>query len=193
MREPGDVTKLLLQMREGDSRAASELWSLVYRELRWVAAGMMQRERPGHTLQPTAVVHEAYMRLMGDKHPTLQNRAQFFALAARAMRQVLVDHARRKLADKRGGAMQIREEFAEDIALTIKQSEELLAIHESLERLEGLDKQQGQIVEMHYFSGNSVAEISLALSIGERTVKRELQTARLFLKQQLESDGITLP
>ena len=106
MRERGDVTKLLLQMRGGNSRAASQLWSLVYRELHQVAAGMMQRERPGHTLQPTAVVHEAYMRLIGDKHPTLENRAQFFALAARAMRQVLVDHARRSWP--RNGAARCR-------------------------------------------------------------------------------------
>jgi len=193
MRECGDVTRLLLEMRSGDSEAVSELWSLVYRELHQVAVGIMLRERPGHTLQPTAVVHEAYMRLIGDNRPTIENRAQFFALAARAMRQVLVDHARRKLAGKRGGAMQIRQELAEDIALTVKQSEELLAIHETLERLEELDSQQGQIVEMHYFSGNSVVEISVALKIGERTVKRELQTARLFLKQQLESKGMFLP
>jgi RNA polymerase sigma factor (TIGR02999 family) len=193
MSEPGDVTKLLRAMRGGDQQAASRLWRVVYSELHLVAARMMQGERPGHTLQPTAVVHEAYMRLIGGAQPAAENRPQFFALAARAMRQVLVDHARRKLAEKRGGAMQIRTEFEEEIALTAQQSEELLAIHEALERLEHLDNKQGQIVEMHYFSGSSVAEIAIAFDIGERTVKRELGSARLFLRKQLESRGMTLP
>lgn len=193
MRERGDVTQLLLEMRDGDSSAASQLWSLVYGELHHVATGMMLGERPGHTLQPTAVVHEAYMRLMRTSARLPENRAQFFALAARAMRQILVDHARRKLAEKRGGAMQTREEFTEIIALTTEQSEELLAIHEALTRLEELNGQQGRIVEMHYFAGDSVLEISAALNISERTTKRNLRTARLFLKQQLESKGMTLP
>jgi RNA polymerase sigma-70 factor (ECF subfamily) len=190
--EPGEVTRLLQEMRCGDDQAASQLWLLVYRELHRVAAGMMKRERPGHTLQPTAVVHEAYMRLMGKTLPSLQNRAHFFALAARAMRQVLVDHARHKLAEKRGGAIRIRAEFEDDIAITVQQSEEVLAVDEALERLQDLDTQQTQIVEMHYFSGNSVAEIAALLNIGKRTVKRELQTARLFLEQQLENRGLTL-
>jgi RNA polymerase sigma factor (TIGR02999 family) len=180
-------------MRGGDSQAASQLWSMVYGELRRIAADMMQRERPGHTLQPTAVVHEAYLRLMGIVKPPLENRAQFFALAARAVRQVLVDHARRRLAKKRGGPMRVRAELEDDIALSAKQSEEVLAVHEALVRLQRLDSGQAQIVEMHYFAGNSVAEIAAAFNIGERTVKRELQVARLFLKQQLESKGIPLP
>lgn len=166
---------------------------MVYRELRRIAADMMQRERPGHTLQPTAVVHEAYLRLIGSVQPPLENRAQFFALAARAVRQVLVDHARRRLAQKRGGPMRVRAELEDDIALSVKQSEEVLAVHQALVRLQRLDSGQSQIVEMHYFSGNSVAEIAAAFNIGERTVKRELQVARLFLKQQLESKGIPLP
>jgi len=139
-----------------------------------IAASMMQRERPGHTLQPTAIVNEAYMRLIGENHPTLENRAHFFALAARAMRQVLVDHARRKLTDKRGGPVRMRAEFGEHIAITVQQSEEVLALHEALKRLGDFDPRQTQIVEMHYFSGNSVAEIASVFNIGERTVKREL-------------------
>jgi RNA polymerase sigma-70 factor, ECF subfamily len=154
---------------------------------------MMQRERPGHTLQPTAVVHEAYMRLISGAHPTLENRAHFFALAARAMRQVLVDHARRKLAGKRGGAMQVRVELDDEIALTAQQSEEVLSIHEALERLQELDARQARIVEMHYFARNPIEEIAAMLTISDRTVKRELQSARLFLKQRLEGKGMTLP
>jgi RNA polymerase sigma-70 factor (ECF subfamily) len=185
MGETGEVTKLLLQMGK-DEDVAARLFPLVYSELRRVAARMMQGERPGHTLQPTAVVHEAYMRLIAGAHPTLENRAHFFALAARAMRQVLVDHARRKLAGKRGGEMRVQVELEDHLALTEEQSAEVLAIHEALERLQALDPKQAQIVEMHYFAGNAVEEIAGALGIGERTVKRELQFARLFLKQQLE-------
>jgi RNA polymerase sigma factor (TIGR02999 family) len=191
--EPGDITRLLLEMRSGDNRTASQLFELVYAQLRRIAAGMMQNERLGHTLQPTAVVHEAYMRLVGDNRPSPENRAQFFALAARAMRQVLVDHARHKLAQRRGGEKRVREEFQEVMALTVQQSEEVLAIHEALERLQQLDVQQGQVMEMHYFAGNSVAEIATVLEIGERTVKRELRMGRLFLKQQLETRGMIFP
>jgi RNA polymerase sigma-70 factor (ECF subfamily) len=192
MNETSNVTKLLLQMR-GEQEVAAKLFPLVYGELRRVAAGMMRRERPGHTLQPTAVVNEAYMRLMAGAHPTLENRAHFFALAARAMRQVLVDHARRKLAGKRGGEMRVQVELEHNLALTEQQSAEVLAIHEALERLQELDLRQAQIVEMHYFAGNAVEEIASALGIGERTVKRELQFARLFLKQQLEGRVMRLP
>jgi RNA polymerase sigma-70 factor, ECF subfamily len=192
MNEPGEVTRLLAQM-QGDRQSAARLFPLVYRELRRVAAGMMRQEREGHTLQPTAVVHEAYIRLMAGNHPTLENRAHFFALAARAMRQVLVDHARRKLAGKRRDDMRVQVELEDDLALTEQQSEEVLAIHEALERLQELDSRQARIVEMHYFAGNAVEEIASVLGIGERTVKRELQFARLFLKQQLEGKEIKLP
>jgi RNA polymerase sigma-70 factor, ECF subfamily len=189
MNETSDVTKLLLQMRS-EKEAAAKLFPLVYGELRRVAAGMMRREREGHTLQPTAVVHEVYMRMVAGAHPTLVNRAHFFALAARAMRQVLVDHARRKLAGKRGGEMRVQVVLEDNFALTRQQSEEVLAIHEALERLQDLDSRQAKIVEMHYFAGNAVEEIANALGIGERTVKRELQFARLFLKKQLEGKGM---
>ncbi len=191
MSETSNLTELLLQMR-GQKEAAAKLFPLVYGELRRIAAGMMRRERFGHTLQPTAVVHEAYMRIMGGKHSTLQNRAHFFALAARAMRQVLVDHARRKLAARRGGEVGPHIEFDENLAITAEQSEEVLAIHEALERLQELDSRQAQVVEMHYFAGNAVEEIATAVGIGERTVKRELQVARLFLKKQLASKGMEL-
>jgi RNA polymerase sigma factor (TIGR02999 family) len=192
MSEPGDLTQLLSDMR-GEKEAAAKLFPLVYSELHRVAAGMMRRERPGHTLQPTAVVHEAYMRLIAGTHPTLENRAHFFALAARAMRQVLVDHARRKLAARRGGEIRPNVELDDNLALSPQQSEEVLAIHEALEQLQELDPRQAQIVEMHYFAGNGVEEIASVLSIGERTVKRELQSARLFLKKQLEGKEIELP
>ena len=133
------------------------------------------------------------MKMIAGAHPTLENRAHFFALAARAMRQVLVDHARRKVAAKRGGELLPQVEFDDNLALTEQQSEEVLAMHEALEHLQALDSRQAQIVEMHYFAGNAVEEIASVLGIGERTVKRELQFARLFLKQQLEGKGMKPP
>jgi len=150
---------------------------------------MMRRERGDHTLQPTAVVHEAFIRLVGGQQVAFEDRAHFFAIAARSMRRVLVDHARRRLADKRGGEGQQQVELADDVALTPHQSEDLLGLDEALGRLEALDARQAQIVEMHYFAGNPVAEIAEFFHISERTVKRELQTARLFLKHQLQPAG----
>jgi RNA polymerase sigma factor (TIGR02999 family) len=164
---------------------------IVYKELRKMAAAAMRRERPGHTLQPTAVVHEAYLRMMEHGDLSLENRAHFFAIAARSMRHVLVDHARRRLADKRGGENQRQIELGDDIALSLKQSEDLLALQNALEELEKLDPQQARIVEMAYFSGNSIAEIADVLGVSGRTVNRELKTARLFLKRQLRSSRDT--
>lgn len=186
MADRGEVTQLLAQIREGDEQAAAQLVPLVYKELRKIASAMMRRERPDHTLQPTAVVHEAFIRLMDGEQARFENRAHFFAIAARSMRRVLVDYARRRLADKRGGEVQ-QVELEDDIALTVPQSVEVLGLDQALDRLERLDARQAQIVEMHYFAGNPVAEIAHLFQISERTVKRELQTARLYLKQQLQS------
>src|SRR5262245_60642645 len=139
MAERGDVTQLLAKIRGGDEQAAEDLVPLVYKELRKIAAAMMRRERAHHTLQPTAVVHEAFIRLMEGEQARFENRAHFFAIAARAMRRVLVDHARRRLADKRGGPEVRQVELDDDIALTPEQSEELLGLDEALGRLEQLD------------------------------------------------------
>ncbi|SRR5712691_11254908 len=158
---------------------------VLYRELRRLAASIMKSERPDHTLQPTAVVHEAYLRMLEAHNLDVRDRAHFFAIAASSMRRVLVDHARRRLAEKRGGEGQHKVELADETALTQGQSEEVLALHEALSELERLDPRQARIVEMHYFAGNPVAEIAEVLDIGERTVKRELQTARVFLKRRL--------
>jgi RNA polymerase sigma factor (TIGR02999 family) len=187
MEQRGEVTRLLSRMRSGDERAAADLMPIVYKELRKMAAAVMRRERPGHTLQPTAVVHEAYLRMIETGDLSLENRAHFFAIAARSMRRVLVDHARRRLADKRGGEDQRQVELKDELALTAQQSEDVLALHRALEELEKLDAQQAQIVEMAYFSGNTVPEIAEILGISGRTVNRELKTARLFLKRQLRS------
>lgn len=192
MAERDEVTQLLAQIRAGDEQASERLVPLVYKELRKIAGAMMRRERPGHTLQPTAVVNEAFIRLLDGEQAHFENRAHFFAIAARSMRRVLVDHARRRLADKRGGEAQQQVELDEHIALTPHQSEEVLGLDEALDHLQRLDARQAQIVEMHYFAGNQVAEIAHLFQISERTVKRELQTARLFLKQQLQLTDVRI-
>jgi RNA polymerase sigma factor (TIGR02999 family) len=161
----------------------------VYRELRRIAAGLMRGERADHTLQPTAVVHEALLRLMDGEPVSFENRAHFFAIAARIMRRLLVDHARRRIADKRGGEGLRQVELEDALVLTLEQSSDVLALHDALDQLERLDERQARIVEMHYFAGNSVDEIAVVVGVSDRTVKRELQTARLFLRQQLQPLG----
>ena len=133
------------------------------------------------------MVHEAYIRMIEGADLNVQNRAHFFAIAAKSMRRVLVDHARRRLASKRGGEDRHQVELGDQIALSPQQSADVLALHRALEELEKLDAQQARIVEMAYFAGNSIEEIAEVLGISERTVNRELKTARLFLKQQLRS------
>jgi RNA polymerase sigma factor (TIGR02999 family) len=181
------VTRLLHDMQQGDSAAADRLVPIVYRELRRIAAALMRSERADHTLQPTAVVHEALLRLMEGEPVSFENRSHFFAIAARIMRRLLVDHARRRVAGKRGGEGMQQIEMEEALALTPEQSNDVLALHDALDQLEQLDERQARIVEMHYFAGNSVEEIAAVIGVSDRTVKRELQTARLFLRQQLQS------
>ena len=189
MEQRSEVTSLLLRIRGGDERATEDLMPLVYQQLRRMARAVMRREGPGRTLQPTAVVHEAYLRMIDSKYLNAENRAHFFAVAARCMRRVLVDYARRRTTDKRGGEHQYQIEL-DEIPFTSQQSEDVLALHRALEELEKLDRQQAQIVEMTYFSGNTIAEIAEVLGISGRTVNRELKTARLFLKKQLSPKAL---
>ena len=183
------VTVLLREMQNGDAAAADRLVPIVYRELRRIAGALMRSERADHTLQPTAVVHEALLRLMEGEPVSFDNRAHFFAIAARIMRRLLVDHARRRIAGKRGGEDLQQIELEDGLALTVQESADVLALHDALDRLEQLDERQARIVEMHYFAGNSLEEIAAIVGVSERTVKRELQTARLFLRQQLKPLG----
>lgn len=180
------VTSLLRDMQGGDSAAVDRLVPIVYRELRRIAGALMKSERPDHTLQPTAVVHEALVRLMEGEPVSFENRAHFFAIAARIMRRLLVDHARRRITDKRGGENLQQVELEDGLALTVEQSSDVLALHDALDRLERLDERQARIVEMHYFAGNSLEEIAAIVGVSDRTVRRELNTARLFLRQQLK-------
>ena len=180
----GEVTALLVQMRDGRQDALDKLIPLVYRELRRLAGYYMRDERASHTLQATALVHEAFLRLVDQSRADWQNRAQFMGVAAQLMRRLLVDHARRRSAAKRGSPVTLDEERFNQGA-DIGQTEEILAVDEVLARLEDLDPQQARVVEMRYFGGLSVEETAEAMGISARTVKRDWAMAKAWLKTQL--------
>ena len=160
MTKKGQVTELLRHWKEGDEKALRALVPLVYKELRSLAHYHLQSERPDHTLQSTALVHEAYLRLLGGRPVELQNRAHFVAVASRLMRQILVDYARGRRANKRDGGCKI--EFDEMAALPVAGDTELLALDDALDELSRIDERQGKIVEMKFFGGLSAPEISQA-------------------------------
>lgn len=196
MPEAGAVTQLLGKVREGNVGAEAELVELLYAELQRLARRYMRKERPTHTLQPTALVNEAYIRLIGQEAPSWQNRAHFLAHAARAMRQILVDHARRRRTDKRGGqhfivsldeiTSEIGEPLNNEAVRRSRNTEELLAIDEALTALASLDPRQAQIVELRFFSGLDEKQIAQALDISERSVRRDFRTARLWLRRRMK-------
>jgi RNA polymerase sigma factor (TIGR02999 family) len=183
---PSDVTRLLAHVSAGDRQALERLFPLVYRELRRRAAGYLRRERPNHTLQPTALVNDAYMRLLEQQHVRWQNRSHFFAIAAQSMRRILVDHARRHRRAKRNGGLNVTLDSAELPVAEI--SIDLLALDEALERLASRDVQQARVVEMRFFGGLSVEEIAELLGCSVSTVKREWTMARVWLHQQLRRE-----
>jgi RNA polymerase sigma-70 factor, ECF subfamily len=188
---PGEVTLLLRRMREGQSGAEDQLIRLVYHELRRIAGACMRDERPGHTLQPTALIHEAWLRLADQSRVEWRDRAHFFGLAARMMRRVLVDHARARLADKRGAGADVLSLDWVEIDSSPRKLDEILAVDEALERLRRLDSQQAQIVEMHYFAGMTVKETAEALGVSPRTVDREWAFASAWLRRELSRSNRT--
>jgi RNA polymerase sigma factor (TIGR02999 family) len=176
-----EVTRLLDALRGGDSNAEGELLSLVYTELRKMAATKMAREQPGHTLQPTALVHEAWLRL-GDQR--FDNRAHFFGAAAEAMRRILVETARRKHALRRGGG-HAHVDLA-DLPIAMPEPDgEVLAMHEALDRLAEHDAQKAELVKLRYFAGLSIEETASVLGISERTAKRHWTFARAWLLDEM--------
>lgn len=183
-RSDHDVTRILEAITAGDDRASDELFALVYDELRAIAGKFMAQERADHTLQPTAVVHEAYLRLFGEQAPRWENRAHFFATAAEAMRRILVDHARRKLSLKRGGD-QRRVEIPEIPDRTQAQLEDILALDQALGRLEARDETMAKVVKLRYFAGLSVDQTADALDISPRSVNRAWTGARAWLKREI--------
>jgi len=179
------TTLLLRKAAGGDSAAADQLLPLVYGELHRLALGYMQDERRQHTLQPTALIHEAWMKLIGDPRPQWNDRAHFVALAARAMRQVLVDHARRRDSDKRGGGA-VREPLDATLELYEQRGASLLDLDSTLEKLHGLDEELARIVELRFFGGASNEEIASVLGVSTRTVERGWKTAQAWLRAELE-------
>ena len=184
----GQVTELLHQWTQGHEKALRALAPLVYKELRRLAHYHLQSERPDHTLQSTALVHEAYLRLLGGQPPELQNRAHFVAVASRLMRQILVDYARERRASKRDGGCRIAFEYLD--ALPVTGDTELLALNDALDELSRIDERQGRIVEMKFFGGLSAPEISQALGISRATVDRDWATARVWLHRQMSRTAL---
>jgi RNA polymerase sigma-70 factor, ECF subfamily len=184
-----DVTGLLSEVARGNHEAAEKLIPLVYHELKRLACAYMRRERPGHTLQTTALVHEAYMKLVGQQNPNWQSRSHFFGVAAQLMRRVLIDHARARLREKRGG---LKEVLPLDGPLTFspEHSEDLLGLDEALVRLAALDPRQSKIVELRFFGGLSIQETSEFLGVSQKTVKRDWAVAKAWLHAELRhGDG----
>ena len=181
---PNQVTELLVHWREGDRAALDALIPLVYSELRRIARRHLRQESPTHTLQGTALVHEAYVRLLGQEPPQLQNRVHFFAVAAQIMRQILVDHARARKAAKRGGGGE-KVVFEDHLAFSPQFDVDLIALDDAMKRLAELDEQQSRIVELRFFAGLSIEDTSAALGVSPRTVKRGWLSARSWLYKTL--------
>jgi RNA polymerase sigma-70 factor (ECF subfamily) len=179
-----EVTGLLKKLMQGDPAAAEAIAPRVYLELRRIARAYMSQERASHTLQPTALIHEAWMRLTDQTRVTWRDRAHFFGVAAAMMRRVLVDHARHRLADKRGAGQPVLTLQWIDIDDGGEKMSEVLAVHEALEKLNRIDPRQTRIVEMLYFAGMGVDETAAALDISPRTVDREWAVARAWLQVQ---------
>ncbi|HEY6802218.1 MAG TPA: sigma-70 family RNA polymerase sigma factor [Pyrinomonadaceae bacterium] len=186
MSTPEGVTQLLVDWSKGDQAALERLMPLVYSELRRLATNYLRRERQGHTLQPTALVNEAYLKLVDQRNAKWQNRAQFFGISAQLMRRILVDHARQHQAAKRGGTEQKRISITSAEGLAKQSDVDLLALNEALDDLTKLDPQQGRIVELKFFGGLSIEETAEVLGIGHATVERDWKMARAWLRRQLE-------
>lgn len=182
-----DVTRLLKSWRQGESKALEDLLPLVYEELRDLAASYLRKERRGHTLQTTALVHEAYLRLCGGSPLHLVDRSHFFTVAAQAMRRILVDHARRHQAGKRIGAHQkVTLEAAPEPAVQL--DADVLAVHEALEALSQIHPRQAQLVELRYFGGLSMEEAAEVLDVSLATVARDWRVARVWLHRKLSAN-----
>jgi RNA polymerase sigma factor (TIGR02999 family) len=188
-RNPNDLTMLLEQMGRGDRDAADRLFPLVYEELRALAGSLFRKQSPGHTLQPTALVHDAYVRLIDQTSPQWKDRGHFFAVAAKAMRQILTDHARRQQAVKRGGGDKQRIVLNDDVAFTAKPTVDLLALDEAMQALAALDERKARVVELKFFAGLGNDEIADVLHVSRATVADDWTVARAFLKSQLVDGG----
>jgi len=183
-----DVTQIFERIEQGDGNATEELLPLVYEELRRLAAYKMAHEVPGQTLQPTALVHEAWLRLGGDEQPAWQNRAHFLAAAAEAMRRILVESARRKLRLKRGGGDE-RVELHDSVIEAPAADEKILQVHEALEVLSVEDPEKARVVKLRFFVGLGYEEIAALLGVNEKTVRRQWEVAKVRLFQSIKAAG----
>ena len=181
-----NVTELLLAWRGGDQGALERLMPVVYQELRRMAGSRLRRERSDHTLQPTALIHEAYLRLLGQDHPEWQSRAHFFGFAARLMRQILVDHARRHNVAKRGGG-RAKESLDETVIYSPERAAGLVALDEALDRLAGFDQRKARVVELRFFGGLSLEETAAALGVSVGSVRRDVRLAEAWLRRELQA------
>ena len=187
------VTELLARWRSGDQNALDALMPLVYSELRQLAQHYLRKERSDHTLQSTALVHEAYLRLAGQSPPQWQNRAHFFGIAAHLMRQILVEHARGRAAAKRGGGatrMTLDESLGMSMAIAQQNEVDVIVLDKALQDLTELDAQQGRIVELRFFGGLTIEDTSEVLGISPATVKREWVTARAWLFRAMTGEAL---
>jgi RNA polymerase sigma-70 factor, ECF subfamily len=182
---PHDVTRLLIQLTDGNRTVLDDLLPLVYGELRSLAANYLRRERSAHTLQPTALVHEAYLRLIDQSQVRWQNRAHFFGVAAQMMRRILVDHARGHNAEKRGGEVH-KLSLDENVDVTDERATDLIALDDALTALAALDEQKSRIVELRFFGGLSVEETAEVLGVSAPTVKRQWRMAKAWLYGQVQ-------
>ncbi|HLJ49810.1 MAG TPA: sigma-70 family RNA polymerase sigma factor [Bryobacteraceae bacterium] len=182
------ITRLLVQWSGGSRSALDQLLPLVYNDLKRLAGSYLRRERAGHTLQSTALVHEAFLRLVDQREANWQNRLQFFGIAAQVIRRILVDHARQRKAQKRGGEA-LRVTIDESIAVPGGSDLDLLALDDALQKLTALDERQSRIVELRFFSGLSIEETSEVLGLSTATVKREWSMARVWLFRELGAEG----
>src|SRR5215472_16068652 len=183
MASPHDVTRLLKNCANGSQLALEALTPLVYGELRGLAASYMRSESPGHTLQPTALVHEAFLRLLG-RSPDCENRSRFYGVAAHLIRQILIDHARTRQGVKRGSRF-VHLSLEEDLVVSHEQDGDLLALDEALERVATVDPRKRRVVELRFFGGLSMEEAAEVLTVSEKTVRRDWQFAKTWLLREL--------
>ena len=188
-RDPGEITQLLISIREGDRDALNRLFPIVYAELRALAHRQLAHFHSGNTLQTTALVHEAYLKLLGTARPEWHDHRHFFAVASRAMRQISVDYARSQAAQKRGGDSP-RLTLDEQYLPVPDRAHELVLVDQALTALESLSERSARVVELRFFGGLSVEETAAVMDLSERTVKREWQKARAFLFDALQREGL---
>jgi len=182
---PSDITQLLIEMTDGNTEVVNQILPLIYSELRKLASSYLRRERSNHTLQPTALVNEAYLKLIDQKKVKWQNRAHFFGIAAQVMRRILLDHARKHTAEKRGGDAELLPIEEEILIVSHEKSAELIALDEALENLAKIDEQKARIVELRYFGGLSIEETAEVMGVSVPTINRQWRMAKAWLYGQV--------